>query len=133
MKKLIFTGLLLPALLFAQTYGGYSREELEPLILQAQNCMQQLDQQELAKLQVEAMGVMAETEQLCAAGERDAAQEESIAYARQALKEPLVKEWQQCMGVLGQTLPLLALLQMQNPEATDTHVCDLPERFNAIP
>jgi hypothetical protein len=124
---------LLPAVLLAQTYGGFNREDLEPLIGKAQACMAKADQEQLQLLQSDALQVMAETEALCEAGDRDTAQQNSIVFAQQSLQKPIVKEWQQCMGLLGQTLPLLALVQMQNPEATGSHVCDLPERFNEVP
>jgi hypothetical protein len=124
--------LLVPAMLVAQTYGGFSREDLEPLIGKAQACMAKADQEQLQVLQSDALQVMAETEALCEAGDRDTAQQNSIVFAQQSLQKPIVKEWQQCMGLLGQTLPLLALVQMQNPEATGSHVCDLPERFNEV-
>jgi hypothetical protein len=124
---------LLPAILLAQTYGGFNREDLEPLIGKAQACMAQADQSQLQALQSDALQLMAATEAMCKAGGRDTAQQNSIAFAQQSLQKPVVKEWQQCMGVLGQTLPLLVLVQMQNPAATDSHVCDLPERFNEVP
>ena len=133
MKKLILVGLWLPLIALAQTYGGFEREELEPLIQQAQQCMDNVDQDQLLDLQEEALIIKAEVEAHCVADERDEAQEKSIAFAREALQKPVVKEWQQCMGVLGQTLPLLALVQMQNPEVTGSHVCDLPQRLEQIP
>jgi hypothetical protein len=36
-----------------------------------------------------------------------------------------VKEFQACMGIAGVTIPMLAMMQLQNPETTGTHVCDL--------
>jgi hypothetical protein len=124
---------LLPAVLLAQTYGGFNREDLEPLIGKAQACMAKADQNELQTLQSDALLVMTETQAMCNAGDRDAAQQNTIEFAQQSLQKPVVKEWQQCMGILGQTLPLLALVQMQNPQATGSHVCDLPESINEVP
>jgi hypothetical protein len=133
MRVVLVFAAIFPVLVLAQTFGGFDREELEPLINKAQTCMARLDQDQLQSLQNDAQQVIAETDTLCKAGDRNTAQKNSIAFAQQALKKPVVKDWQQCMGVLGQTLPLLALVQMQNPEVTDSHVCDLPERFNELP
>jgi hypothetical protein len=124
---------LLPAVLLAQTYGGFDRKDLEPLIGKAQACMAQADQNQLQALQSDALLVMTETQAMCNVGERDAAQQNTIEFAQQSLQKLVVKEWQQCMGLLGQTLPLLALVQMQNPEATGSHVCDLPARVEELP
>jgi hypothetical protein len=112
----------------AQNFGNIDPATAAILIQQVEKakvCMDKADQTELEALKVEAEAKRDEVLAMCDAGKRDAAQAETIAYAEQSMQKPIVKEFQACMGVAGVTIPMLAMMQLQNPETTGTHVCDL--------
>jgi hypothetical protein len=120
--------LLLPLVGSAQNFGNIDPATAAILIQQVEKakvCMAKADQAELEVLKVEAEAKRDEVLAMCDAGKRDAAQAETIAYAEQSMKKPIVKEFQACMGVAGVTIPMLAMMQLQNPEVSGTHVCDL--------
>jgi hypothetical protein len=119
---------LLPLMSSAQNFGNIDPATAAILIQQVEKakvCMGKADQAELQALQTEAEAKRDEVLAMCDAGKRDAAQAETIAYAEQSMRKPIVKEFQACMGVAGVTIPMLAMMQLQNPETTGTHVCDL--------
>jgi N-methylhydantoinase B/oxoprolinase/acetone carboxylase alpha subunit len=120
--------LLLPLVASAQNFGNIDPATAAILIQQVEKakvCMDKADQTELAALQAEAEAKRDEVLAMCDAGKRDVAQAETITYAEQSMKKPIVKEFQACMGIAGVTIPMLAMMQLQNPETTGTHVCDL--------
>ncbi len=127
----LFTGciaLLLPLMAGAQNFGNIDPATAALLIQQVEKakvCMAKADQTELEVLKVEAEAKRDEVLAMCDAGKRDAAQAATIAYAEQSMQKSIVKEFQACMGVAGITIPMLAMMQLQNPETTGTHVCDL--------
>jgi hypothetical protein len=125
---IVCIALLLPLVGSAQNFGNIDPATAAILIQQVEKakvCMDKADQAELEALKVEAEAKRDEVLAMCDAGKRDAAQAETIAYAEQSMKKPIVKEFQACMGVAGVTIPMLAMMQLQNPETTGTHVCDL--------
>ncbi|MCP4002271.1 MAG: hypothetical protein GY727_15280 [Gammaproteobacteria bacterium] len=125
---LVSVVMLLPLMANAQNFGNIDPTTAALLLKQvekAKACMDKVDQDELAVLQAEAEAKRDEVLAMCEAGKRDQAQAETIAYAEQSMQKPIVKEFQACMGVAGVTIPMLAMMQLQNPETTGTHVCDL--------
>jgi hypothetical protein len=125
---IVCIALLLPLVGSAQNFGNIDPATAAILIQQVEKakvCMDKADQAELEALKVEAEAKRDEVLAMCDAGKRDAAQAETIAYAEQSMQKPIVKEFQACMGIAGVTIPMLAMMQLQNPETTGTHVCDL--------
>ncbi len=119
---------LLPLVGSAQNFGNIDPATAAILIQQVEKakvCIDKVDQAELDTLTVEAEAKRDEVLAMCDAGKRDEAQAAAITYAEQSMQKPIVKEFQACMGVAGITIPMLAMMQLQNPETTGTHVCDL--------
>lgn len=115
--------MVFPLLAGSVDFGGIDPSQMEPVVNQAQICLAELDQNEVTILTEEANQVRGNVETLCKEGQRDAAQAQSLDYVKKALQKPVVKEFQDCMGPIGQTAPLLVVFQLQNPEMTGTHVC----------
>ena len=125
---LVCVAVLLPLVGSAQNFGNIDPATAAILLQQVEKakvCMDKADQAELDALTVEAEAKRDEVLAMCDAGKRDEAQAATIVYAEQSMQKPIVKEFQACMGVAGVTIPMLAMMQLQNPETTGTHVCDL--------
>jgi hypothetical protein len=93
-----------------------------------QTCMAKVDQASLQNLQAAAERKGTEIDQLCKEGNLVEAQAEAVAYGQQMLKEPLVKEMQDCIGIADLTLPLALWAQVGNDAQSDSHVCKLREQ-----
>ena len=129
MRLIVGCGMLLLSCgLVAQSFGNLDPAQIQMLMEQAQQaqiCLEKADKAEVEALKFEAEATRDDLQQLCMAGERDTAQATAISFSKKSLAQPVVQEFQSCMGVVGTTLPLLAMMQLQNPEATNSHVCDL--------
>jgi hypothetical protein len=137
MKKwLVLSSLALPMLVNGQDMGGFDLGSLDAAKIQTmmeqaqivQACMAKVDQTQLQSLQVAAESKGTEIDALCQAGKHSEAQAQALAYGQQIIKEPLVKEMQDCVGVMDLSLPLALWAQTASDPAADSHVCKLRER-----
>lgn len=137
MKKYIGLGLLaLPMLAIGQETGGFDLGSLDAAKIQTmmeqaqivQTCMAKVDQTRLQSLQLDAESQGTEIDALCQEGKHSEAQAQAVAYGQQLIKDPLVKEMQDCVGVMDLTLPLALWAQTATDPAADSHVCKLRER-----
>jgi len=109
-------------------------QQLMEEAMKAQACMQQIDQNELQKLEQEANAFEAELRKLCAAGKRDKAQKKAVAFGKSFSRKPVLKQMKKCnammeeaMGEMGEIMPGMmpeqALMDMDY-EKSGGHVCD---------
>ncbi|MFO1436063.1 MAG: hypothetical protein U1F34_06850 [Gammaproteobacteria bacterium] len=106
---------------------------------QVQACMNKVDQSEIEKMQDEGNAREAEVRKLCAAGQRDDAQTKAIAYSKELMAKPPIKEMQQCLKSIKR--PQSTGVENEPNSITDftdisdhQHVCDtLTEEEGAAP
>jgi len=134
MKKwIVWCALALPMLATGQEIDGFDLGNLDAAKIQGmleqaeivQACMAKVDQAQLQNLQMAAETKGTEIDALCQEGKHSEAQAEAVAYGQQLIKEPLVKEMQDCVGVMDLTLPLALWAQAGNDANADSNVCKL--------
>ena len=129
MKKMFFIVLfLLASVSQAQDLSNLNQSDIEMLMKQAemaQVCMEKVDQKRLEELSQDAQAKGAEIQQMCADGERAAAQDEALRYGKQMAKEPVLIEVRDCTGEMGSWLPQLAWAMLESGAEPPRHVCDL--------
>lgn len=134
MKKwVVWTALAIPMLASGQDMSGFDLGSLDAAKIQSmleqaevvQACMAKADQSELQKLQIAAETKGTEIDALCQEGKHSEAQAQAVAYGQQLIKDPLVKEMQDCVGVMDLTLPLALWAQAGNDANADSNVCKL--------
>lgn len=131
MKKTVLTLLsLIPVAALAQNPMGMNDADMQNMMQQmqkAQACMEKIDQNEIQALEKKAKSIQADMKSLCASGERDKAQQKAMAYAKDIIDNPTVKEMQKCskmmQGAMKGMMPDMALLG-QDKDYTSEHVCD---------
>jgi hypothetical protein len=138
MKKwLIVSGLMiLPGIAAAQDLGGLDLSQIDAAKIQSmmeqaeivQACLAKADQTQLQNLQAAAENKGTEIDALCQQGKRAEAQSQAVTYGQQLISEPLVKDFQQCVGIADLTLPLALWAQVGSDGASDSHVCSLREQ-----
>jgi hypothetical protein len=137
MKKwIVLSFLALPLLATGQETGGFDLSSLDAAKIQTmleqaevvQACMAKVDQTQLQNLQADAESKGTEIDALCQEGKHSEAQAQAVTYGQQLINEPLVKEMQDCVGVMDLTLPLALWAQTATDPAADSHVCKLRER-----
>lgn len=128
MKK-IFVMLLLfiPMPVLAQNYQGMGEGNMEMMMQnmeKMQECMDNVDEAEMEKIQQRAEEMDAEIRSLCQAGKRQAAQSKAVAFGKEMSKNPSVKHMQKCSKMMEGFMP-------QNPymdpdrDYSKQHVCDM--------
>ena len=102
--------LFLPASLYAQNQGQMNQgnmQDMMKVMQQVQECMAQIDQNELNELQVRAEKFKQEIDGLCGQGKRDDAQNKAMAFAKKMMADPSLQQMKKC-GEMAQgafTLP----------------------------
>jgi len=129
MEKMAITLLLiLPALAGAQNFQNMSEADMRNMMQQAekmQACMAGIDQSDLEKVEQRANQVQAKVEALCASGQRDEAQQEGIAFAREMSGNESMKKMQTCSKMMEGVMPgMPAMLLDASNEGDNQHICD---------
>ena len=123
--------LLLPVIASAQNYpgmGGMSESDMQNMMQQAQKmqtCMQGIDQTRMKALEQQASKLEAEVKSLCAGGQRDAAQQEAIAFAREMSSDPDIQKIMECSKMMSGMMPQIPYMeQASGNNESAMHVCD---------
>jgi len=131
MKKLTITLLcLLPITSFAQNPMGMSEADMQKMMVQmqeAQACMEKVDQSQLKALENKSKQFQADMKSLCASGKRGEAQDKAIAFSKEVMNDPAVKQVRKCsekmkgmMQGMTQNMPYMG----EDKDYSNTHVCD---------
>ncbi len=89
-----------------------------------QACLAKADQNAMTELRTRGEAMAAEMKAMCAAGKRDAAQTQALAYAREMADSPVVKSLAGC-GDLVKSMLTLPLASADAAEGKKVpHVCD---------
>jgi hypothetical protein len=125
--------LLLPVTALAQNYpgmggGGMSQSDMQNMMQRAQEmqtCMQGIDQSQLQQLEQQARQVETEVKSLCSSGQRDDAQSEAVAFAREMLDNPDIQKLMKCGEQMSDMIPKMPFMDQANgTDASSNHVCD---------
>lgn len=90
-----------------------------------QTCMAGIDQARLQTMGAESEAVMSEIKGLCAAGQRDAAQDHAMDFGQRVAASAEMKKLADCSAGMRGMLPSMARLAQTMPD-NNTHVCDQP-------
>lgn len=100
-------------------------QDMQQNMGQMQKCFASIDQKALEGLQVRAKEMEAEVKRLCAAGERDAAQRQAIAYGIEMSKHPELVKMRKCgEGMPGMPVPGQFFPKDQAEQEARKHICD---------
>jgi len=89
-----------------------------------QACMAELDESALQALQSESEAKAAEVEALCAAGERDEAQDAAMAYAKEIAQSSEIQQMRKCAEMMRDVMPAMPKAFPTVQEMDERHVCD---------
>jgi len=115
----------------AQNPGGIDEAQLQGMMqgmAQMAACFQNLDQDKLNVMAEEGKAMEAELKQLCAAGERDKAQDKAMSYGIKFMNSDELKQLQQCgemaKGMIPEMPDYSAYVDPDSEENANRHVCD---------
>lgn len=106
---------------------GMDEADMERMMQRAgemQACMEELDESALQAMQSEGEAKAAEVDALCAAGERDAAQDAAMAYAKELAQSPEVQQMRKCAAMMRDAMPAMPEPFPTVGEMNERHVCD---------
>jgi len=117
---------LLPAIVFAQNFQNMSEQDMQKMMEQGQKmqaCMQNVDQSQLEALQKRSEEIQAEIRGLCDAGKRDKAQKKAIAYGKEVMNNPAMKQMKKCGELAQGMMPQMPFMD-EEVDYSKSHVCD---------
>jgi hypothetical protein len=121
---------LLPLTALAQYPMEMNEADMQNMMQQmqrAQACMEKIDQSQLQELESRARQYEAEMKSLCAKGDRDAAQEKAMVYAKDIMNHPAVQEAKHCgemmQGAMKGMMQDMSVMS-QDKDYSKVHVCD---------
>jgi hypothetical protein len=119
--------LLLPVAASAQNQdmNGVDMGQMMMLMQEMQECMAKVDQAELEALEQRSEEMDAEITALCEQGKRDEAQKKAIAYGKEMMKNPALKQMKECGEITKDLVPEESMSSMEDDfDFSDGHVCD---------
>jgi len=125
--------LLSPTALQAQNYQNYqnmSEQDMQKMMQQAQKmqeCMMNIDQEKLRKIEQRSKQLDAELKALCAEGKRDEAQAKAISFGMELAEDPTLLEMRKCGEMyqgMAPKMPYMGQYQDDDEDRSNRHVCD---------
>ena len=120
--------LSIPTLLLAQNYGGMKQGDMQKMMQvmqEVQQCMAKIDQSKLNELQARSEQAAKEIDSLCAQGKRDKAQKRAMAFGREIVSDPTMKQMRKCGEMAQGALPMDNMIKTYDEkEYANRHVCD---------
>ena len=124
---LVILFLVIPLSAFAQ---NDNMQNMMQALQKMQQCMENIDQTQLQKIESESEKINNEIQTLCQQGKRNEAQAKAIKFSKQVMKDPVMKQMQQCSKMMAGVIPP----EMQKPSFSEdffedfddfkNHVCD---------
>ncbi len=124
---IVFLSLIFPATIFAQNQvvNGVDMGNIMQLMQKMQTCMAKVDQTEMKAFEVEAENLEAEIKTLCQEGKRKKAQKKAVAFGKNAMKNPAIKQMVKCGEITKGMLPEGSEPSFEESfDFSDIHVCD---------
>ncbi len=126
------TVILLTAIGMVQQVSAMDNQAMQKMMAameQVQACMAGIDQGKLKELEGRSQAINAELSSLCQAGNRDKAQEQGMAYAKEITSNPEFNKMIACGKQLEEAMAgtpgMPAMPNLSFPEIDDNHhVCD---------
>ena len=125
MKHVLLVLFLFPLSALAQGNAGMSPDMMKMMeqAQKAQLCMQEIDVAALEDMSNEGKQMESRIKSLCAAGDRDQAQEEAIAFSRKMMATPSMQQMRTCSEHLRGILPRMPFDNFEE-EFANRHICD---------
>lgn len=142
MRHIISILLLFPVVAFAQGHPNMPpnrqldmeqmQRNTQPMDMgkmqEAMACMKDIDQSALKGLEEEGEKMNAEVEAMCRTGNRDAAQEKAMEYAKEMMNRPELKKMRECSKMMAGMMPKMPFENLEE-ESNNRHICD---EFNPV-
>ena len=122
--------LLVPMAAGGQDHPGMSEKDMQKMkqeMEKMQSCMENIDQAKLKVFEERSNQLEAEVKSLCANGKRDEAQEKTIAFGQEMMKDPTIKAMRKCGEGMKGMMPKMPFANQGQDEDEDRsrrHVCD---------
>lgn len=123
MKKGIYALLFIFTPLSTQAQPPVFDEAMTQKMQQVQQCMQSVDQTELARLEQRARQFEAEVKSLCRDGKRAEAQSRALQFSSKMEADVQLKQIRKCSQILKNAMPAMPFSNLKEKQATQ-HVCD---------
>ncbi len=127
MKNLTMSLLLaFPMAISAQDYSNMNEADLEKMMQQMekmQSCMGRIDETKIKSLEQRTKKMEAEVQSLCAAGDRDQAQEKAMAYGEDLANDPTMRSLVECGEIMKDAIPDISF-SVLNEVSANRHICD---------
>jgi len=124
--RVLMLSLLAGSPVLAQAGNGMSEEQAQQRMEQArkmQQCMADIDQGRLEALSTKAKSMQQKIRELCAAGERDQAQEVAVKYGKEISDSAVMQEMKKCSEMAKGLMRMPMMSELQKDPANG-HVCD---------
>ena len=117
---------LIPVVVFAQNPMGMNQQDMEKMMQQmqkAQACMEKVDKSVFEGLEQKQKQFEAEMKSLCSNGKRGQAQDKAIAYAKDMMSNPSIKQMRKCGEMMQGMMQKMPFIE-QDTDYSSQHVCD---------
>ena len=124
--RILMLTLLAGSPVLAQAGNGMSEEQAQQRMEQArkmQQCMADIDRGRLETLSAKAKSMQQKIHDLCAAGERNQAQEVAIKYGKEISNSPVMQDMKKCSEMAEGLMQMPMMSELQK-EHSNGHVCD---------
>ena len=118
---LLFTLLGAAPLALAQGMDPAQMQQMMENAQKMQACMSEVDQSAMEAMARDAQAFQ-QNKALCAAGKRDQAMSDAIAYGQQVNASPEMRKMQACRKYMEGMMPKIPVLD--SPTAGGSHICD---------
>jgi len=119
---LLFALLGTAPLALAQGMDAAQMQQMMENAQKMQACMSEVDQSAMEAMARDAQAFQQQIKALCAAGKRDQAMSDAIAYGQQVNASPEMQKMQACRKYMEGMMPAIPLLDA--PTTGGSHICD---------
>lgn len=128
MKHLITTAaILMAAPAMAQAPQGMDQQDMQVIMQQMQEmqeCMADIDTNELKALEQRSKQLEAEVKSLCSAGKREDAQDKAIDFSKEIMASSTMQTMKKCTANVASMVPQMNVPDMVE-QLKEKHVCDM--------
>ncbi|MES9969585.1 MAG: hypothetical protein ABW092_06090 [Candidatus Thiodiazotropha sp.] len=113
--------------LAVQGMNEQQMQQMQQMMLQAQECFNKIDQSKLKELEAKGKKMETEIKALCKAGKRDKAMSTAMKYSKQMHNDPQLKEMRKCsekMQGMMEAMPQPFIPSTSEDSDEDVHICD---------
>ena len=104
---------------------GMDMQKMQQMAMEMQTCMQNLDMEALKKLQHRGEAMETEIRSMCDNGQRDAAMNKAMAYAKEISNNPELRKLGKCSESVRTMMPTTQIAERYSEDKIkNRHICD---------